>query len=186
MYVTLEHLAQEGMGGLSIAAIAAEAGTTRPAIYRRWRSKVDLVVAAVAWTASTDVPPTTGVPYTDLVLEMEHYRHCISDIGVIALAGAMMAHGVQDEVRTTYAERIARPRWDRIVALLERATTAGELPAGADTALGASLLTGSWYGYAWTSLEPPPDWPERIVEHAWRALGGDPGAARRAEGMPPA
>ena len=60
MYVALEHLSKHGIGGFSIAAVAAEAGTTRPAIYRRWSGKIELLIAAVAWLAATDPPVQTG------------------------------------------------------------------------------------------------------------------------------
>ena len=71
---TLRHLARDGLAGLSIAAVAADAGTTRPAVYRRWSSKEALAVAAVAHLAETDPPPApTGEPFADLVAELEHF-----------------------------------------------------------------------------------------------------------------
>jgi AcrR family transcriptional regulator len=44
---TLELLAESGYGGLTIEAVAARAGTTKPAVYRRWPSKAHLVHEAV-------------------------------------------------------------------------------------------------------------------------------------------
>src|SRR5690348_244768 len=41
-------LAVLGYEGMSIAAVAQEAGTTRQALYRRWPSKADLAAAVVA------------------------------------------------------------------------------------------------------------------------------------------
>ncbi|MBS2554019.1 helix-turn-helix transcriptional regulator, partial [Catenulispora sp. NL8] len=41
-------LAVLGYEGMSIAAVALEAGTTRQALYRRWPSKAALAAAAVA------------------------------------------------------------------------------------------------------------------------------------------
>ena len=41
-------LAEHGYAGLSFAAVAEEAGTTRPAIYRRWPTKAALAESAMA------------------------------------------------------------------------------------------------------------------------------------------
>ena len=51
---TLHRLARDGFAGLSLASVAAEAGTSRPAIYRRWPDKESLVVDAIARLAQVD------------------------------------------------------------------------------------------------------------------------------------
>ena len=45
---TITLLAEHGVYGLSIEAVAAEAGVGKTTIYRRWQTKEDLVVAALA------------------------------------------------------------------------------------------------------------------------------------------
>lgn len=57
---TLELLAERGYNALSIKAIAERAGTTTPAVYRRWSSKADLVMHAVFRTEGPDVVADTG------------------------------------------------------------------------------------------------------------------------------
>src|SRR5262245_65381251 len=42
-----ELIAEAGYNGLSIKAVAERAGTTTPAVYRRWSSKAELVLSAV-------------------------------------------------------------------------------------------------------------------------------------------
>lgn len=42
------HLARDGYQGMSLAAVAQEAGTTRQALYRRWAGKAELAAAVVA------------------------------------------------------------------------------------------------------------------------------------------
>ena len=54
-------LVQEvGYADLSIAAIAERAGTTKPAIYRRWPSKAHLVHEAVFPSGEPELMPHTG------------------------------------------------------------------------------------------------------------------------------
>ncbi|GFG52543.1 TetR family transcriptional regulator [Mycolicibacterium agri] len=56
---TVELLSKSGYADLSVDAIAKRAGTSKPAIYRRWRSKAHLVHEAVfPISEATDLPDT--------------------------------------------------------------------------------------------------------------------------------
>ncbi|BBX64485.1 TetR family transcriptional regulator [Mycobacterium saskatchewanense] len=63
---TVELLGESGYSGLSVAAIAERAGTSKPAIYRRWPSKAHLVHEAVFPTGAATAIPDTGSPAGDL------------------------------------------------------------------------------------------------------------------------
>ena len=52
-------LAAYGYEGMSVAAVAEEAGTTRQAVYRRWPSKAELGAAALAAFADLATRPET-------------------------------------------------------------------------------------------------------------------------------
>ncbi|HEY2197549.1 MAG TPA: TetR/AcrR family transcriptional regulator [Mycobacterium sp.] len=59
MRSTVELLAETGYADLSVDAIARRAGTSKPAIYRRWPSKAHLVHEAVfPISDATDLPDT--------------------------------------------------------------------------------------------------------------------------------
>jgi AcrR family transcriptional regulator len=170
----LRHLARDGFTGLSLAAVAADAGTTRPALYRRWSDKTALAVDAVAHLALVNPPTPTGVPFTDLVAELEHFRHCISEAGALPLVGLMLGDGMAPEVRQQYADEIVAPRRARIRACLTAAIDRGDLPEDADLLVAASFLTGSWYSLALVGAEVPSDWALRTASLVWRACGGNP------------
>jgi len=60
---TVELLAETGYSGLLVSAIAERAGTSKPAIYRRWPSKAHLVHEAVfPIGAATTIPDTRSLP----------------------------------------------------------------------------------------------------------------------------
>ncbi len=63
---TVELLAETGYPGLSVAAIADKAGTSKPAIYRRWPSKAHLVHEAVFPIGAATAIPDTCSPPDDL------------------------------------------------------------------------------------------------------------------------
>lgn len=170
---TLRALASDGYAGLSLSAVAADAGTTRPALYRRWADKESLVVDAIAHLAQVDPPATTGDPFLDLVAELEHFRHCIDDAGALPLAGLMLGDSVSPEVRERYQQLVVVPRRTRLRALLAAAHEQGRLAGDADLALAGTLMTGSWYALALAQVDPPTDWAERVARLVWRACGGD-------------
>lgn len=167
------HLAAGGLAGLSVAAVAQEAGTTRPAVYRRWPTRLDLAVAAVAAMAEVDPPPITGDPFTDLVAELDHFRHCISEANALPLAGVIL-QGADPLLAATYRERLVRPRRARLRDSLDRAVAAGLLAADADLDVAGSLFTGSFYAFALGGRPVPPDWAYRVARLVWRACGGAP------------
>ena len=168
----LAELAAKGYAGFSLAAVAEAAGTTRPAVYRRWKDKAALVVDAVARLAADDAPPVTGRPFDDLVAELEHFRRCITEAASLPVAGLMLSDDVDPAVRAVYTERIVTPRRARLRAVLAAGVAAGELAADADLEMAGSLLTGSWYAFAVAGRPAPSDWAPRVARLVWRACGG--------------
>lgn len=63
---TVDLLAETGYSGLLVSAIAERAGTSKPAIYRRWPSKAHLVHEAVFPIGADTAIPDTGSPAQDL------------------------------------------------------------------------------------------------------------------------
>jgi AcrR family transcriptional regulator len=171
---TLRRLARDGFGALSIASVASDAGTSRPAIYRRWPDKGSLVVDAIARLAEVEPPDTGGSPFEDLVAELEHFRRCITEAASLPLAGLMLGDDVSEALRAKYRDLVVAPRRSRIQACLQRAIADGSLDAVADIAIAGTFLTGSWYALAVAGTAPPDDWARRTATLVWRACGGRP------------
>ena len=63
----LHLLAEVGYGALTMDAVAARAGVGKATIYRRWRTKQDLVVDTICeLNQTTVIPPDTGSLESDL------------------------------------------------------------------------------------------------------------------------
>ena len=167
-------LAAHGLAGLSISAVAEAARTTRPTVYRRWPTKLALALDAVAELAEADPPELTDDPYQDLVAEISHFRHCITEGSSLALAGVMLQDDVDDAFRDRYRESLVRPRRARIRACLIRGVEAGLLDTDADLDVAGGLATGSWYAFAISGARVPRDWASRTAALVWRSCGGDP------------
>jgi AcrR family transcriptional regulator len=63
---TLGVLKRSGYGGLTLEEVARSAGTTKPAIYRRWPNRPRLVLAALGERIGKVRPPDTGCTLCDL------------------------------------------------------------------------------------------------------------------------
>jgi AcrR family transcriptional regulator len=75
----LRLLAEVGYGALTMDAVAAEAGVGKATIYRRWRTKEDLVVDTIAdLNREMAIPPDTGSVDGDLRALTDSMRSVIT------------------------------------------------------------------------------------------------------------
>lgn len=171
---TRRHLATQGYDGLSLAAVAEEAGTTRQAIYRRWSGKADLAVAAIAsLPEAADIDPT-GDHRTDLLAELTAFHQGVLRPGGVSMVGTMLQEGTDPALRSAYRARLVVPRRRRIRRIVLAAVEDGVLPAGTDVELVVAGCTGTLYAQALAGEAVGPDWPARMVE---RVFGPAPGVS---------
>jgi AcrR family transcriptional regulator len=168
-------LAEDGYAALSFAAVAEEAGTTRPAIYRRWSTKAALAESAMASIPAEEARPAAPAthPFTDLVAELADFRRGVSLPGRLSLVGTMLQTTTAPDATARYRARVVAPRRVRLRAIFERAAADGALDREADIAVAVTMLTGSWYARCLAGEEEPDEWPRRTAELVWRALGGN-------------
>ena len=164
-----------GYEGMSIAAVAQEAGTTRQALYRRWAGKADLACDAIA--AISDDSGRSAMaqdPFSALVAELTDFQRGVSRSGRLSLVGTMLQETTDPEVRDRYRATVIQPRRQRLAAVFQAAQQLGMIDADADLAVAVTMCTGNWYGRALAGDPVPEDWPRRTAALVWRALGGRP------------
>ncbi|WP_043733850.1 TetR/AcrR family transcriptional regulator [Streptomyces zinciresistens] len=146
-----EELAAVGYARMSIEGIARRAGVGKTAVYRRWRSKLHLVLDVVSAVAVGGLPvPDTGSLEQDLRLLYEvtarALRHPLAsqilpDLQAEAARSPEIAEAVQQALRDGQAGVASG-----IVAAAERR---GEIRPGADRDLALDLISGPLY---WRSV----------------------------------
>jgi AcrR family transcriptional regulator len=170
-----DHLSRYGYDGMSVAAVAREAGTTRQALCRRWPSKADLAAAVVGLIEEPSEPDVAPVdPFSALVAELGDFARGVSMPGRMSLVGAMLQDTADPAVVARYRARIIAPRRRRITEILLRAQREGLVDAEADLTVAVTMCTGSWYARALAGDTVPADWPSRAATLIWRAVGGEP------------
>ena len=141
---TRELVAERGYAELTFKAIAERAGTSVPAIRRRWASKAHLVHEAVYPEDAVAAP--TGA--ADLRAEVRAaVERCLAIVG--SPAGRRATPGLMSEMMTDRAleeERSARllaSGWDTLAARLAEAAARGEARADVDLGLFVEMVFGT-------------------------------------------
>jgi AcrR family transcriptional regulator len=164
----LRLLGRDGYARMSLDAVAAEAGVTRPTIYRRYAGKADLAEAALAALAARrdeSLPAETGDLRTDLVAHLRHFKEGVSRPFGVALVGTVLAEERETPgLLAMYRERIVGPRRRLIRGVLERAVARGGLRPGADLDAAVNALVGAFYAHYLVGAPFAADWEERVVE----------------------
>jgi AcrR family transcriptional regulator len=173
----LDLLSRDGYGALTVSTVAAAAGTTRQAVYRRWPERTDLARAAVDRLAATGggpAGPPGAAAYDELVAELAGLQRELGTSTGAGLAGAVLLLDVPAELRSRYRQRVCGPRQRRLRRLLDGAVADGHLAREADVDLVVLSLIGSLLAASLTGNPPGRRWPERAAAMAWRSLGGTP------------
>jgi AcrR family transcriptional regulator len=157
-------LLEDGYARMSIARVAEVARVGRPAIYRRYKDKSELVAAALADKASRAMPIDTGSARGDLIAHLEFARRRFG----ITLAGTMLIEGRKHpELLRHFRDGMLEPRLDEISQSLERGKARGEIRADLDTILAVHALMGSFLYYNIAVGPPKKGWSEAVVDNLW-------------------
>ena len=89
-------LAEQGYARMSIALVADAAGVSRPAIYRRFKSKADLAMAALAARIDEQARPPSDLDVeTALVQVLRHLANRLRAKHSMALIGTLLVEEKQ-------------------------------------------------------------------------------------------
>ena len=160
-------LLKEGYSRLSIAGVAQEARVGRPAIYRRYKDKSDLVAAVIADKVANVPPIDTGSARQDLVAHLELARRRFT----VSLAGTLIVEERNHpELLQQFREGMIVPRSDSIAEALERGKQRGEVRGDLDSTIASHALMGSFIFSYLAGGRPPKGWSEQVVDTLWPAF----------------
>jgi AcrR family transcriptional regulator len=186
---TLAMLDKSGYGGLTLEEVARHAGTTKPAIYRRWPSRQQLVLSALGQRLGEAKAPDTGCTLCDLDECLKVFVAAFRRMppGVV---GPLFADCAGDrELRATFMATLFDPPRAAVRETLERAYDRDDLRDDVDIDLILDLIGSlvhyrALFGHAPTSnveIERAvevllqgiaTDYP-KLLEHS-RRMSGDP------------
>lgn len=130
----LDELAEVGYARLTMERVAERAGTGKAALYRRWRSKVELVMDAVSHMYPDPAAlPDTGTLRDDLLAALRLHAGLLAGPGGEALRG-LLSDVLRDPERTFDLRARSKRRGGRVIAeAARRAVERGEIDAASVT-----------------------------------------------------
>ena len=138
----IDVLLETGYDRLTFDAVAVQVRASKATLYRRWKSKADLVVAAVdaqACSDTTDDLPDTGCLKDDLLAIFCPSQEEPTELSEV-MAAVLPALHRDVEFTRLFTEKFIAPRMQGLRIVLERAQDRGEVGKGADLDLLASIV----------------------------------------------
>ncbi|MCZ4499539.1 MAG: TetR/AcrR family transcriptional regulator [Marmoricola sp.] len=136
----IDLLVRDGYDRLSMEGVATAAGVGKATVYRRWSSKAELVIDAMATLKPTIDTIDTGTLDGDIELMVAASCSPQSQRLQRVMVSICSALPREPELLDAFKTRFTEPRIARISDLLLRARERGELGPEVDVAMAASLV----------------------------------------------
>ena len=138
---TLALLVEVGYSGLTVEGVASRAGVGKATIYRRWSSKLPLVIEAFG-----ELPGLEESDTGDLVIDLERMLRSYLEVFSASPLGAVVPSLAGElphnpELMELFAP-VVRSRRQPLLRALQRGVERGEIPADSDLDLAADLIVG--------------------------------------------
>jgi AcrR family transcriptional regulator len=124
-----EELQESGYAKLTMERVAERAGTSRAVIYRRWRSRPELVIAAMRHhqPVLSGAIPDTGTLRGDVLAVLRRAAGRITELGPDTLIGMLSSLLSDDAGREEVLEQLTRSGGEIMSSVLDRAAARGEV-----------------------------------------------------------
>ena len=138
---TLALLAEVGYSALTVEGVAGRAGVGKATIYRRWPSKLPLVVEAFGGLPAFE-EADTGSLAGDLKVMLRSYLELFNQTPLATVLPALASERAHDPALAELFNPVLRQRRSPLMNALLRAQQRGELPGDTDLELAADLIVG--------------------------------------------
>ena len=184
MDAAFQLMAERGIEGTSMDAIAEASGVSKATIYKHWADKDALVLESIGRAYGLDREPMrfdSGDLLQDLIAFLKHRPPEFARLRdrlapqIIAYAGVNTRFGI------AWKSKVLDPGRAQAMELIRRGIDNGLLRPDLDASLAVALLLGPLIYAHITRLTPerPEDLPEGVARAFWRAFAVQPPPERR-------
>jgi AcrR family transcriptional regulator len=148
LQTALEVIAERGVHGLTVEGVAARCGVAKTTIYRRWRSKEDLALAALVGMVDQQprVPRDLGDTRAELVAFVLRLITALGSTLVGRVIHGLVSDLASDpELARAFREQVVARRAAELDCILERGVERCEVRPDARTEIAMDLLLGPVY-----------------------------------------
>ncbi|MCB1614877.1 MAG: TetR/AcrR family transcriptional regulator [Pseudomonadales bacterium] len=138
---TLQLLADKGYNGLTVDKVAALASVSKSTMYRRWPSKLHLVIAA--FSQLPQLPSTnTGNLLQDLVNILESFLNIAENTPLAGVLATLAGEQARNHELSEYLLPLIDARRKPVRDILQNAMQRHELPEDLDLELAVDMVMG--------------------------------------------
>jgi len=182
---TRKLLATKGYSAMTIGDIVADAGVTRPTLYRRWSNKYELVVDALqhGLRKQREAYPPLDLddltPREAVVQAVRRLDPRFHNPRAMTLHGNFMAEAEREPgLHAQMREQGNQPRCQELAEVLSELQRRGAVRQGVDVDTIVSLCFGSYFAdFNRYGRDVPADLSERVVSTLWPAIAEEDGPA---------
>lgn len=127
-------LAEAGIAGTTIDAVAERSGVARSTIYRNWPDRADLFAEVFSHVCALPDVPDTGSLVGDFRVLGEHLVHGVQDEAWGRMLGSIVAAADHDDTVRRALVAFGASRRQGAVAIVQRAIDRGEVSVDEDAA----------------------------------------------------
>lgn len=161
----LDLLAERGYDQLTIDAVAARSGAGRATVYRRWASKLELVIDALDGLRPIEPAPDTGSLRGDLDVLCEQLTRADGGRALSVVQGLASALGRDPELMAAFNEHFVAPRRAALEQLFRRAVGRGEMRPRPDFELLSAIVPALMlHRMLIGGAAPDPDFALRVID----------------------
>src|SRR3954452_21196761 len=139
---TTDLLRERGFARMSMEAVATAAGVGKPAIYRRYRDKADLVASVIAAQLPSMDVPDLGDTRAELWQAVEQGFPADGPAYVGLIGGLIAEQGRHPELIEAFRSSVLPPRRAVAKALVERGQRRGDIRSDLDPEAAVDLFAG--------------------------------------------
>lgn len=118
---TLQLLSEVGYSNLTFEDVAKRAGTSRPAIYRRWPGRPHMTLAAIATRLEVPTPPDTGCTLCDIGEAFDVFLEAYRTIRPDVLSSLYADCAADQDLKQRYMDTLIEPPRAAVSITIDRA-----------------------------------------------------------------
>jgi AcrR family transcriptional regulator len=149
-----ELMIEKGVAGLSVDEVSQRSGVAKTTIYRHWRTRSDLVLAACSSISTAQETPDSGSFEGDLTALLLDLAHLLQTARWPLVLPSIIDAAERDPKLATLYSREQQRHATPYLVVIERGRRTGDVSPKADAATMVAQLVGPLFYRRWFSREP--------------------------------
>lgn len=150
---TWDLLSQNGLSGVSVDEVSRQSGVAKTTIYRHWKTRSDLLIAACSQPQVSLHIPDKGTIKDDLILLMNELAKMLQSARWAAVLPSVIDSAEREEAIAALHSDLQKAHAQPFREVIERAIKRGQLPNKTESPTLIAMLLGPLFYRRWFSRE---------------------------------